>query len=216
MPGVCCQAPLACIPHWPWAGEQLGAPSPPKSRRLPLAPPAPRAALRLPLLCCVSASAGRGPGTSRPRGCHSPRLPAAGVSEQCVKWRSGTPPWRSHSSLSARALSGVDSAAWPPQLGVAVGAWGGGAGADEHQGLGSGCRRVGTAGGGGWEGRGLGEWVGEQRHWGAGGGGGGLACARLGAQPLVLVCCLPPTLLLLFPNLVFLFSPPVCLPPFLP
>ena len=24
MPGVCCQAPPACVSHWPWAGEQLG------------------------------------------------------------------------------------------------------------------------------------------------------------------------------------------------
>ena len=51
MPGVCCQAPLACIPHWPWAGEQLGAPSPPKSRRLPLAPRHPV----LPYVCRCSA-----------------------------------------------------------------------------------------------------------------------------------------------------------------
>ena len=57
-----------CLCHWPWAGEQLGASSPPRSRRPPLTSPAPRAALRSPLLCCVSASARRGRAPPTPGG----------------------------------------------------------------------------------------------------------------------------------------------------
>lgn len=155
MPGVCCQALWPACPTGP--GQE--------SSCAPLPTQEPQAALGSPgTPCCPTFAAallcvcfcGRAQAPPRPGGVIAPRLPAAGVSEQCVKWRSGTPPWDSHSSLSARALSGVDSAAWPPQLGVAVGVWGGGAGADGIRAWVQGAG-IGDSRGGRREGQGLGE-----------------------------------------------------------
>lgn len=206
-----CQAPLACVSHWPWAGAGAGCSSPPSSRRLPLAARPPCCpALAAALLCVCFCR--EGPGHLPSQGVSSPRLPAMGVSGQRVGCRSESPlggptahslPGHSvgwtvqpgpHSSglrwVVERLRMSVRAWVWGPPGGDSRGRWAGGQG-----GLMSGHGNGGP-------------------RWGW--GGGSLACARPGARLLVLVCCPPLTHLLLFPNLVFLFSPPVCLPPFLP
>ena len=129
-PSLC--LPLAVGPA-PWAGARAGA-SPPQGPQGALSFPSARAVLRLPLLCCVSASARRGLGTSHPRGCGSPNsralggkeAGAAGGAEQLLGVEEWGLPRRSHSPRLGQGAQRGGQHRPRPQLRVRGGLVGGG------------------------------------------------------------------------------------------
>lgn len=172
-------------PTGPGQGQELGAPSPPRSRRPPLAsrPPVLPCVRRYSAVCLLLPGGAWAP--PAPGGVKPPPPSRGGLRAVCgvEEWE---PPRRSHSSLSARALSGVDSAARPHSSGsrwvvervrMSIRAWVRGAAGWGQQ------RAVGRRAGG------LAERVGERRP--QVGVGRGQPCMRSPRRPAPGPCLLP-------------------------
>lgn len=115
---------LPAVGPAPRAGARAGA-SPPQGPQGALSFRSARAVLCLPLLCCVSASARRGLGTSRPRGCVSPNSQALGGREagvpRAASWGRGA--WAPSEVPESTARPGRSAGRTAPPAPAARGVW---------------------------------------------------------------------------------------------